>query len=67
MIVTVTIQTETGSQAYTGHIVSRGPGTMEMLLTDPFPMAGRCVQFPVSQILSEDPRRPVSSVSGSTA
>jgi hypothetical protein len=53
MIVTVTIQTEGGSRSYTGHIVSRGPSTMEMLLTEPFPMAGRCVQFPSSQIMSE--------------
>lgn len=55
MIVTVTIQTDSGSHSYTGHIVSRGPSTMEMLLTDPFPMAGRCVQFPTSRILSEQP------------
>lgn len=53
MIVTVTIQTESGSHSYTGHIVSRGPSTMEMLLTEPFPMAGRCVQFPTSEILTE--------------
>lgn len=65
MIVTVTIQTENGYRSYTGHIVSRGPGTMEMLLTDPFPMAGRCVQFPASQILSE--QRHASRVGGTAA
>lgn len=55
MIVTVTIQTESGYRSYTGHIVSRGPGTMDMLLTEPFGMAGRCVQFPLAQVLSEQP------------
>lgn len=55
MIVTITIQTDSGSHSYTGHIVSRGPSTMEVLLTEPFPMAGRCVQFPTSRILSEQP------------
>ncbi|MFP3914715.1 MAG: hypothetical protein ACLFWM_07545 [Actinomycetota bacterium] len=53
MTVTVTIQTEDGVLSYTGHIVSRGPSTMEMLLTEPFSVAGRCVSFPVAHILSE--------------
>lgn len=54
MIVTVTIETDSGSRAYTGHIVCRGPGTMDMLLTEPFTMAGRTVQFPLSQVVSEE-------------
>lgn len=53
MIVTVTVSTDTGPRAYTGHIVCRGPSTMEMLLTDPFPMAGRTVQFPLTSVVSE--------------
>ncbi|HLT96221.1 MAG TPA: hypothetical protein VK070_05470 [Acidimicrobiia bacterium] len=55
MIVTITLQTETGIRTYTGHIVSRGPSTMEMLLTEPFALAGRCVQFPLSEVVSEEP------------
>lgn len=55
MIVTVTVETDSGTRSYTGHIVCRGPSTMEMLLTDPFPLAGRCVQFPLSQITAESP------------
>lgn len=55
MIVTVTIETDTGSRSYTGHVVCRGPSTMEMLLTEPFPMAGRCVSFPLSQVRGEQP------------
>lgn len=39
MIVAVTIQAQSGSHSYTGHIVSRGPNTMEKLLTEPFPLA----------------------------
>jgi|FLYL01.1.fsa_nt_gi hypothetical protein len=53
MIVTVTVHNESGTRSYTGHVVYRGPVTMEMLLTDPFPLAGRCVQFPLSQVVSE--------------
>lgn len=53
MIVTVTVRNESGTRSYTGHVVYRGPVTMEMLLTDPFPLAGRCVQFPLSQVVSE--------------
>lgn len=53
MIVTVTIETDSGSQSYTGHVVCRGPSTMEMLLTEPFSMAGRTVEFPVSTVLNE--------------
>ena len=53
MIVTVTIETDSGSQSYTGHVVCRGPSTMEMLLTEPFSMAGRTVQFPLSTVVTE--------------
>ncbi|MGH8912657.1 MAG: hypothetical protein ACRDVD_09100 [Acidimicrobiia bacterium] len=53
MIVTVTIETDSGSQSYTGHVVCRGPSTMEMLLTEPFSMAGRTVQFPRSTVVTE--------------
>lgn len=60
MIVTVTIATENGSRSYTGHIVCRGPGTMDMLLTEPFGMAGRSVQFPLADVISEE-RRPSSN------
>lgn len=54
MIVTVTVETEVGHRAYTGHVVCRGPSTMEMLLTDPYSMAGRTVQFPLTSVVSED-------------
>ena len=53
MTVTVRIQTDTGERSYTGHVVCRGPSTMEMLLTEPFSMAGRTVQFPLTDIVSE--------------
>lgn len=55
MAATVTIETENGSSTYTGHIVCRGPGTMEMLLTQPFGLAGRTVQFPVRSVVEERP------------
>lgn len=54
MIATVTVATETGSRSYTGHIVCRGPGTMDMLLTEPFSVAGRSVQFPLADVVTEE-------------
>ena len=51
MAVTVTVQTDTGASTYIGNIVCRGPETMEMLLTEPFGVAGRTVQFPVSSVI----------------
>lgn len=53
MTVTVTIATEAGSRSYTGHVVCRGPGTMDMLLTEPFAMAGRSLHFPLAALESE--------------
>lgn len=53
MTVTVKIRTDTGERSYTGHVVCRGPSTMEMLLTEPFSMAGRTVHFPLTEIVSE--------------
>lgn len=67
MIVTVTIDTDTGSHSYTGHIVCRGPATMDMLLTEPFALAGRTVQFPLSDIVSEEAGAGVARVDGSAA
>lgn len=69
MIVTVTVETDSGSSSYTGHIVCRGPGTMQMLLTEPFSSAGQCVQFPLTQVVSETPaatraRTPVNAEAG---
>ncbi len=54
MIFNVTVATDTGPVVYTGHVVCRGPGTMDMLLTEPFPLAGRSIQFPVEDILAEE-------------
>lgn len=67
MIVTVIIETDTGSRSYTGHIVCRGPGTMDMLLTEPYAVAGRTVQFPLSRILSEEAVTGPGTVDGSAA
>lgn|GEM_PF-1315740 len=60
MIVTITVATEDGSMSYTGHVVCRGPGTVDMLLTEPFSVAGRSVQFPVDAILGEEIRTAVN-------
>jgi hypothetical protein len=53
MVVTFITQDPEGLHSYTGHVVSRGPSTIVVLLTEPFNLAGRSVQFPISQVLEE--------------
>ena len=53
MVVTFITQDKDGFHTYTGHVVSRGPTTIVVLLTEPFGMAGRTVQFPISSVVEE--------------
>lgn len=53
MIVTFITEDGDGSHTYTGHVVSRGPSTIVVLLTEPFRLAGRSVQFPIDDVVSE--------------
>lgn len=53
MTVTFITQDREGIHTYTGHVVCRGPSTIIVMLTEPFSMAGRSVQFPISDVLSE--------------
>jgi hypothetical protein len=53
MIVTFITQDPDGFHTYTGHVVSRGPTTIVVMLTEPFGLAGRSVQFPISAVVSE--------------
>jgi hypothetical protein len=34
-------------------VVSRGPATIVVMLTEPFSMAGRSVQFPMKAVVEE--------------
>jgi hypothetical protein len=53
MVLTFITQDSDGYHTYTGHVVSRGPTTIVMLLTEPFSQAGRSVQFPISSVVEE--------------
>lgn len=53
MVVTFTTTDREGLHTYTGHVISRGPTTIVLLLTEPFNMAGRSVQFPINQVVHE--------------
>lgn len=53
MIVTFITEDPEGFHTYTGHVVSRGPSTIVVLLTEPFGLAGRSVQFPIEAVVSE--------------
>jgi hypothetical protein len=53
MVVTFITQDQDGFHTYTGHVVSRGPTTIVVMLTEPFSMAGRSVQFPMKTVVEE--------------
>lgn len=53
MVVTFITKDRDGFHTYTGHVVSRGPSTIVVLLTEPFNLAGRSVQFPISHVVEE--------------
>jgi hypothetical protein len=53
MVVTFITEDGEGFHTYTGHVVSRGPSTIVVLLTEPFAIAGRSVQFPINQVVEE--------------
>lgn len=53
MVVSFITEDGDGFHTYTGHVVSRGPTTVVLLLTEPFNMAGRSVQFPIEDIVEE--------------
>ena len=53
MVVTFITQDQEGFHTYTGHVVSRGPSTIVVLLTEPFSLAGRSVQFPIDDVVEE--------------
>jgi hypothetical protein len=53
MVVTFITQDQDGFHTYTGHVVSRGPTTIVVMLTEPFSLAGRSVQFPMNNVVEE--------------
>lgn len=53
MVVTFITQDPDGFHTYTGHVVSRGPATIVVMLTEPFSLAGRSVHFPISSVVEE--------------
>lgn len=53
MVVTFITQDQEGIHTYTGHVVSRGPSTIVVLLTEPFSLAGRSVQFHIDEVIEE--------------
>lgn len=53
MVVTFITQNRDGFHTYTGHVVCRGPTTIVVLLTEPFSLAGRSVQFPMAEVVEE--------------
>jgi hypothetical protein len=53
MVITFITEDTNGFHTYTGHVVSRGPSTIVLMLTEPFSMAGRSVQFPKDTVVEE--------------
>lgn len=53
MVVTFITRNGDGFHTYTGHVICRGPTTIVLMLTEPFNLAGRSVQFPISEVVEE--------------
>ncbi len=53
MVVTFITRNGDGFHTYTGHVICRGPTTIVLLLTEPFNVAGRSVQFRISEVVEE--------------
>lgn len=53
MVVTFITKNGDGFHTYTGHVICRGPTTIVLLLTEPFSVAGRSVQFRISEVIEE--------------
>jgi len=53
MVVTFITQNGDGFHTYPGHVVCRGPSTIVVFLTEPFGLAGRSVQFPITDVVEE--------------
>ncbi len=53
MVVTFITEDQDGFHTFTGHVVSRGPTTIVVMLTEPFSVAGRSVQFPITNVIEE--------------
>lgn len=53
MFHTVIVTTEHGQRIYTGHVSSRSPSTITMLLTTPYDQAGRVVTIRTNDVISE--------------
>lgn len=53
MVVTFITSDGDGFHTYTGHVICRGPTTIVVLLTEPFSVAGRSVQFRMSEVVEE--------------
>jgi hypothetical protein len=53
MVVTFITRNGDVFHTYTGHVICRGPSTIVVLLTEPFSVAGRSVQFPIAEVIEE--------------
>lgn len=53
MTYTFVVQTEHGQRVYTGHVSSRSPSTITVLLTTPYDVAGRVVKISVEDVIFE--------------
>jgi len=53
MISTFVVRQEHGEREYTGHVSSRSPHTIVVLLTKPYSAAGQVVKIPTCDVISE--------------
>lgn len=54
MIIKITTSDTSGSHTYIGHVLTKGPSVVVLVLTEPFSAAGRSVTIPMEEIVSEE-------------
>jgi hypothetical protein len=54
MIVRITTNQQQGDSEYVGHVLTRGPSRIVMILTEPYNHAGSSVSLPINEVVSEE-------------
>ncbi len=54
MVVKIRTKQRDGEHEYVGHVLTRGPSRIVMILTEPYHTAGDSVTFHIADVLSEE-------------
>lgn len=54
MITKITTNDASGTHTYIGHVLTKGPSVVFLVLTEPFSAAGHSVTIPMTEIVTEE-------------